>query len=99
MNIKATRNKNQVVANVFEQKEILKKAEVIKENLKSSTWHELETNGKFGKNEKRSFITEQISFRQIYFRVSAPTSMPLMRRMGFFFLQRSLFIFHTFQWT
>lgn len=30
--------------------------EVIKKNLTASTWHELETNGKFGNNAKLSFI-------------------------------------------
>lgn len=46
MNVKGTKKKNQVVtANIFEQQELLKKAEVIKENLTASTWRELETNG------------------------------------------------------
>ena len=40
--------------------ELLKKAEVIRENLKASTWHELETNGKFDKNEKLSFISDDM---------------------------------------
>lgn len=38
----------------------MKKAEVIRENLKASTWHELETNDKFDKNEKRSFISDDM---------------------------------------
>ena len=38
MNIKGTKKKNQVVtANIFEQQELLKKAEVIKENLGTLT--------------------------------------------------------------
>lgn len=50
MNLKGKKTKNQVVAaNIFEQQELLKKAEVIRENLTASTWHELETNGKFDK--------------------------------------------------
>lgn len=50
MNIKGTKKKNQVVTvNIFEQQELLKKAEVIREKLTASTWRELETNGKFGK--------------------------------------------------
>ena len=58
MNVKGTKKKNQVVtANIFEQQELLKKAEVIKKNLTASTWRELETNGKFDKNEKLSFIS------------------------------------------
>lgn len=61
MNVKGTKKKNQVVkANIFEQQELLKKAEVIRENLTASTWHELETNGKFGKNEKLSFISDDM---------------------------------------
>lgn len=47
MNAKGTEKKNQVAkVNIFEQQEFLKKAEVIRENLTASTWHELETNGK-----------------------------------------------------
>lgn len=61
MNLKSTKKKNQVItANIFEQQELLKKAEVIRENLKASTWHELETNGKFDKNEKLSFISDDM---------------------------------------
>ena len=38
MNVKGTKKKNQVVtANIFEQQELWKKAEVIKENLTAST--------------------------------------------------------------
>ena len=61
MNIKGTKKKNQVVTvNIFEQQELLKKAEVIREKLTASTWRELETNGKFGKNEKLSFISDDM---------------------------------------
>ena len=61
MNVKGTKKKNQVVtANIFEQQELLKKAEVIRENLTASTWRELETNGKFDKNEKLSFISDDM---------------------------------------
>ena len=61
MNVKGTKKKNQVVAaNIFEQQELLKKAEVIRENLTASTWHELETNGKFDKNAKLSFISDDM---------------------------------------
>ena len=42
MNGKDKTKKNQVVtANIFEQQELLKKVEVIRNNLKASTWHEL----------------------------------------------------------
>lgn len=61
MNIKGKNKKNQVVtANVFEKQEFLKKAEVIRNNLTASTWHELETNGKFDKNAKLSFISDDM---------------------------------------
>ena len=61
MNIKGTKKKNQAVtANIFEQQELLKKAEVIRESLTASTWRELETNGKFDKNKKLSFISDDM---------------------------------------
>lgn len=61
MNIKGKKKKNQaVMENIFEQQELLKKAEVIKENLTASTWHELETNGKFDKNKKLSFVSDDM---------------------------------------
>lgn len=41
MNVKGTKRKNQVVtANIFEQQEIIAKAEAIKTELKASTWHD-----------------------------------------------------------
>ncbi len=53
--------KNQVVtANIFDQQELLKKAKVSRESLTASTWHELETNGKFDKNKKLSFISDDM---------------------------------------
>lgn len=61
MNVKGTKKKNQVVtANIFEQQEIIAKAEAIKNNLTASTWHELETNGKFDKNAKLTFISDDM---------------------------------------
>ncbi len=61
MNNKRTKRKNQATTvNIFEQQELLTKAEAIKNNLKASTWHELETNGKFAKNEKLSFISDDM---------------------------------------
>ena len=59
MNIKGKRRKNQVV-NIFEQQEMIAKAEVIKNSLKAFTWHELETNGKFDKNDKLTFISDDL---------------------------------------
>ena len=61
MNLKGTKKKNQVVTtNIFEEQELLKKAEMIRKNLTASTWHELETNGKFDKNAKLSFISDDM---------------------------------------
>ena len=61
MNITGKKKKNQVVtANIFEQQEILAKVEEIKSNLKASTWHELETKGKFDKNKKLTFISDDM---------------------------------------
>lgn len=61
MNIKSTKKKNQVItANIFEKQEIIAKVEAIKSNLKASTWHELETKGKFTKNAKLTFISDDM---------------------------------------
>lgn len=61
MNFKATKKKNQVItANIFEQEEMIAKVETIMSNLKASTWHELETNGKFDKNAKLTFISDDM---------------------------------------
>ena len=38
----------------------MKKAEVIRESLTASTWRELETNGKFDKNQKLSFVSDDM---------------------------------------
>jgi hypothetical protein len=55
------KKKNQVITvNVFEQQEIIAKAEAIKNHLHASTWHELETNGKFTKNDKLTCISDDM---------------------------------------
>jgi transposase len=61
MNTKCTKKKNQVVTpNIFKQQVLIAKAEVIRNTLKASTWHELETNGKFDKNAKLTFISDDM---------------------------------------
>ena len=61
MNIKGSKKKNQVLSlNIFEQQEIIAKAEAIKVELQASTWHELETKGKFDKNDKLSFASDDM---------------------------------------
>lgn len=57
MNIKAKTEKNQVVRGKFNHSQA-EKAEKILKNLKACTWKELETRGKFTKNDKVSFITD-----------------------------------------
>lgn len=48
------------VINLLSEEEINKKIELVEKNLKSSTWRELETNGKFAKNDKLSFISDDM---------------------------------------
>ena len=61
MNTKGTKKKNQVkTPNIFEQQEMFKRVDAIRNNLKASTWHELETNGKFDKNAKLTFISDDM---------------------------------------
>ena len=65
MNVKTRKAKNQVnvenqAINLLSKEELSKKIEVIEKKLKSCTWRELETNGKFSKNNKLSFITDDM---------------------------------------
>ena len=65
MNVKARRTKKQVnvenqAINLLSKEELNKKIEVIKKELRAYTWRELETNGKFAKNDKLSFITDDM---------------------------------------
>ena len=65
MNLKTGKTKKQVnlenpAINVLSKEELSKKIEVVKKELKSYTWRELETNGKFTKNDKLSFITDEV---------------------------------------
>lgn len=65
MNSKVRKTKKQaattdLAANVLSREEIRKKIQVIEQELKSSTWRDLETNGKFAKNDKLSFISDEM---------------------------------------
>lgn len=65
MNDKTKKKKNQVKVNgsgvnIFEQQELIRKAGAIRKALSSSTWHDLETNGKFTKNDKLTFISDDM---------------------------------------
>lgn len=62
MNSKTKRANNQVnsVMDVQEQREMVKKANRILSEMKSFTWRDLETQGKFKKNDKLSFISDDM---------------------------------------
>lgn len=65
MNVKSNKRKNQVVineasVNVLSTEERDRRISVIQESLQASTWKELETRGKFSKNEKLSFISDDM---------------------------------------
>ena len=65
MNVKTKRTKKQVnvenqAINLLSKEELNKKIEVVEKELRSYTWRELETNGKFAKNDKLSFITDDM---------------------------------------
>ena len=61
MNAKAISKKNQVSqVNIFKQDEIVKRTELIGQGLRSHSWKDLETAGKFAKNDKISFINDSM---------------------------------------
>lgn len=65
MNVKGKNTKKQVnvsdfETNVIERHQLIERAEQIRKDLKASTWRELETQSKFSKNEKLSFISDDM---------------------------------------
>ena len=65
MNVKARKTKKQAKVqnssiNVLSADELAGKVEAVKKELKSYTWRNLETNGKFTKNDKLSFISDEM---------------------------------------
>lgn len=65
MNVKANKTKKQAnvenqAVNLLSKEELCKRMEGVEKELKSYTWRELETNGKFAKNDKLSFITDDM---------------------------------------
>lgn len=65
MNVNAKKTKKQVKVqdssvNVLSMEEMKSKIEAVEKDMKSYTWHELETNGKFTKNDKLSFISDDM---------------------------------------
>ena len=65
MNGKGKRAKKQAATNnstvnILEQEEIVRRAEEIKADMKASTWRDLETRGKFKKDDRISFISDDM---------------------------------------
>lgn len=65
MNVKTSKAKKQVnieneTVNLLSKEELNKRIEVIKKELRSYTWREMETKGKFVKNDKLSFIADDM---------------------------------------
>ena len=65
MNVKCKGDRNQVknyngIACVLSREELERRIEAIKETLKSHTWKDLEVGGKFSKNDKLSFIRDDM---------------------------------------
>ena len=65
MNVKTNKTKKQAnvenqAVNLLSKEELCKRIEGVEKELKSYTWRELETNGKFAKNDKLSFITDDM---------------------------------------
>ena len=61
MNSKCKQKKNQVLnLNLFEKQELINKVEELKHEISASIWHELETRGKFTKDDKISFISDDM---------------------------------------
>lgn len=65
MNSKGRKAKNQAVndnsiINVLSQKELDRRIAAVQASMKASTWRELETKGKFTKNDKLTFISDDM---------------------------------------
>ncbi len=65
MNSKVKKAKKQAVINnstkhILSKEELARRIAVIQEEMEASTWRELETNGKFTKNDKLTFISDDM---------------------------------------
>ena len=65
MNVKGKKGKKQEVLrksgeNILSNNEIAKRITAINDELKASTWRDLETNGQFAKNDKLTFINDDM---------------------------------------
>ena len=59
MNTKTNQRKKQAL-NVIESVDLKRKADEVLNELRSQTWRDLETKGKFTKNQKLSFIRDDM---------------------------------------
>lgn len=65
MNVKTSKTKKQInvenqAINLLSKEELSRRIGGVEKELRSYTWRELETNGKFTKNDKLSFITDDM---------------------------------------
>ena len=65
MNSKAKKAKKQAVinnstANILSKEELARRTAMLQEGMKAATWRELETNGKSTKNDKLTFISDDM---------------------------------------
>lgn len=65
MNSKAKKAKKQAVinnstTNILSKEELARRTAMLQEGMKAATWRELETNGKFTKNDKLTFISDDM---------------------------------------
>ena len=65
MNVKTKKTKKQAnnpnsMKNVLSNETLSKRIEALEKDLKASTWRELETKGKFAKNDKLTFISDEM---------------------------------------
>ena len=65
MNINGKQTKKQATTNnssknIFEQEELVRKVKELEAGMKASTWRDLETRGRFTKNDKLTFISDDM---------------------------------------
>ena len=84
MNVKTNKTKKQAnvenqAVNLLSKEELCKRIEGVEKELKSYTWRELETNGKFAKNDKLSFITDAEEFKELHVYYTTRADNPLKK--------------------
>ena len=77
MNVNVKKNKRQVKVqdssiNVLSMEEMKSRIATVEKDMNSYTWRELETNGKFAKNDKLSFIHYgAVPFAAVFFCINS----------------------------